>query len=816
MDTRAAKLALARKKLKDHQDRKLNSSPKSSLFISSDLDLNHGYTTESLSTLTNPLSLNEEILNQDPDKNPPHLQQSLNVSEYMQPETSVTEILISSKRNMESQIHILQTQLSTLEDNHNITINNYKSATQKIHYLESDLENLNIKYSDATRQLMTKDEVIKELNAMKKKLSDENINYQEQLEFTKTILTAKEAENNSLHSQLYNLQNQFDATVLQLQQLNNGSTGQLPNSNGSMQQVEVLKQKNLDLEQHLKVLQKERDQINSHYEHYTNELNEQLRCVVKRNENLTKEIHDLSNRENNLIDQISDMEIRLQSYINHKNENNNVNVDNITDYNQILADLSKAQENFQDLSLKHDKLQKSYSECITKLKDMEEVKESDHELNISLTKLNADIASDKVAAQIATEQNRKLKEDMQRLEEAFVKMSKDKLELTEKLTAEKFLTRELTLKLADIEEKAKESENKLKAKDGEMIRLQANCRSTAEKYEILLKQSQIINDTSDVNSNKITSRDSPTDTEVPNSYSIERSESKVVCDQENEVKFEKQDAMKKLQDRFLKIMDEVANLSDEKHRLEHIILQLQNETDTICEYVALYQQQRSLLKRRDEERSAQLKIFQSECERLRNQLDELTSILLRFVEDKDLSLYFQAESKRIDKEKVMSLLSTLKTNSIIDPTQNTLDFKAFYPCNCCSVPTSRCPSSDDEEDHVPLAQMRRTVFQQLMPTPAKNTEKTLTVRRKAINYRGTPVTKDLFEITKKEKKIKKTSIIKDTYDTEQNDASWYCHACEEDKMKDMMPCLKCGKWYHGECVGLTVDDTDNFECPDGY
>ncbi|KAJ0183868.1 hypothetical protein K1T71_000291 [Dendrolimus kikuchii] len=103
------------------------------------------------------------------------------------------------------------------------------------------------------------------------------------------------------------------------------------------------------------------------------------------------------------------------------------------------------------------------------------------------------------------------------------------------------------------------------------------------------------------------------------------------------------------------------------------------------------------------------------------------------------------------------------------------------------------PRTDDEEDHVPLAQMRRTAFQQLMPTPAKNTEKTLTVRRKAINYRRTPVTKDLFEITKKEKKIKKTSTIKDTYDTEQNDASWYCHACEEDKMKDMMPCLKCGK-----------------------
>lgn len=272
--------------------------------------------------------------------------------------------------------------------------------------------------------------------------------------------------------------------------------------------------------------------------------------------------------------------------------------------------------------------------------------------------------------------------------------SKDKLELTEKLTAEKYLTRELTLKLADIEERAKESEKKLKAKDGEMIRLQANYRSAEEKYEDLLKQSQV-SYTSDVDPNQTNGLQMHVDVETnmlisnveTNSNSsnpVDQLENKVVCKLEKEVKFQKEDAMKKLQDRFLKIMEEVANLSDEKHRLEHIILQLQNETDTICEYVALYQQQRSLLKRRDEERSAQLKIFQSECERLRTQLEELTSILLRFIEDKDLVSYFQAESKRNDKDKVMSLLSTLKTNSIIDPTQNTLDFKAFYPCSCCS------------------------------------------------------------------------------------------------------------------------------------
>lgn len=63
-------------------------------------------------------------------------------------------------------------------------------------------------------------------------------------------------------------------------------------------------------------------------------------------------------------------------------------------------------------------------------------------------------------------------------------------------------------------------------------------------------------------------------------------------------------------------------------------------------------------------------------------------------------------------------------------------------------------SSSDNEDNIPLAQVKRTSFKQLLPTPAKNTEKTPTVRRKAINYKGTPITKNLFNKNKIEKDIK--------------------------------------------------------------
>mgnify|MGYP006948247690 CR=1 FL=1 len=70
--------------------------------------------------------------------------------------------------------------------------------------------------------------------------------------------------------------------------------------------------------------------------------------------------------------------------------------------------------------------------------------------------------------------------------------------------------------------------------------------------------------------------------------------------------------------------------------------------------------------------------------------------------------------------------------------------------------------SSDDEDNVPLAQGKRESFKQLMPVPAKNTEKTATVRRKAINYRGTPITKDLFDRKKdlKNEKDKRSRAVK--------------------------------------------------------
>ncbi|CAB3231111.1 unnamed protein product [Arctia plantaginis] len=707
MDSRAAKLALARKKLKDHQEKKTiqkDDSIKSEIGIYQDNLINAVQASNSknseeflitadkhqeAATLPVEDSTTESNKTGDNMKTGLTNDKQINTTEDIQTfpgDVNVTEILISNKRNLELQVYELQKKLSHLEQNHAIVINDFKICDHKLNGLQYELKDINEKYLNAMQEILLKDTNISQLNSINTSLSEENSNLLEQLEFTRTILNGKEAENDLLQSQLHNLQNQYDVIHLQMQQLTNGSPSVPPKEKTvENEKNEAMSQKICNLEQQITLMQKERDQMNLHYEHYVAELNDQLKLAIKRNEELNKEVQNLSNRENSLIEQISDMEIRIQNYnIDKKHLEMDQNASNI----KVLQDnLKHVQEELNELQHQHQQLKMLYAESETKVKELSELKtaECNHD-NISISKLSADMTSDKVAAQRATEQNKKLKQDMQGLEDAFVKMSKDKLELTEKLTAEKYLNRELTIKLAEVEEKVKDMQIKLKAKDEEMIRLQSN-------YRDVLKQSEELKDL--VNNTKSTEI-------LQGAVNIieETSENNNIIKLENESEAEHKpltkvndrnkfclktgDAMSQLQERFLKIMEEVADLSDEKHRLEHIILQLQNETDTICEYVALYQQQRSLLKRRDEERSAQLKVFQQECGRLKCELEELSGILSRFAEDRELLSYFQIESKRIDMEKVMVLLTNLRNNSLIDPKKKNLEFSNFYPCNCCS------------------------------------------------------------------------------------------------------------------------------------
>uniref|UniRef100_A0A8D0HFF6 Golgin subfamily A conserved domain-containing protein n=1 Tax=Sphenodon punctatus TaxID=8508 RepID=A0A8D0HFF6_SPHPU len=94
-------------------------------------------------------------------------------------------------------------------------------------------------------------------------------------------------------------------------------------------------------------------------------------------------------------------------------------------------------------------------------------------------------------------------------------------------------------------------------------------------------------------------------------------------------------AMEKLQSRFADLMREKAELKDRVEELEHRCIQLSGETDTIGEYIALYQSQRAILKQRHREKEEYISRLAQDKEEIKMKLLELQELVMRLVGERN-------------------------------------------------------------------------------------------------------------------------------------------------------------------------------------
>ncbi|XP_067398191.1 golgin subfamily A member 2 isoform X1 [Emydura macquarii macquarii] len=94
-------------------------------------------------------------------------------------------------------------------------------------------------------------------------------------------------------------------------------------------------------------------------------------------------------------------------------------------------------------------------------------------------------------------------------------------------------------------------------------------------------------------------------------------------------------AMEKLQFRFTDLMHEKADLKDRVEELEHRCIQLSGETDTIGEYIALYQSQRAILKQRHREKEEYISRLAQDKEEMKMKLLELQELVMRLVGERN-------------------------------------------------------------------------------------------------------------------------------------------------------------------------------------
>ncbi|KAH9500271.1 hypothetical protein Btru_073590 [Bulinus truncatus] len=130
---------------------------------------------------------------------------------------------------------------------------------------------------------------------------------------------------------------------------------------------------------------------------------------------------------------------------------------------------------------------------------------------------------------------------------------------------------------------------------------------------------------------------------------------------------ELKNAMEMIQQKYMHVMKDKADLSDKADQLEHLVLQLQGETDTIGEYISLYHHQRALLQQRESQKNDYISQLARDREQLQDKLGELQALVMQLLGERNMLHSYNEETKltppKQQPQKQMQPLSNGTVNS---------------------------------------------------------------------------------------------------------------------------------------------------------
>lgn len=508
----------------------------------------------------------------------------------------------------------------------------------------------------------------------------------------------------------------------------------------------------------------DRETAASHYQNYVQQLNKEREGWIVKVQEVTKERDELAKRDQQLVQHIGELEKQMQqsrsmqakgqpSESSDATESNSQQCkdleDTILKYTNDLevlqGKLGEERENVHKMSLllreKEDRIELQEREC-------EQLRNS----HVDPQQISATLESEKVAASRAMIQNQQLRAQLEEMQTAFVQMTNDKANLMTELESEKYLGREMRNKFGSGEEEAKALRQKLHFKDEEMIRmahegteqskrilvleqeldqmrhLEVNTRNQGHlQVEIVKQREQIsrlqaqirakedeakqLNSFDGVEGEPADAPLNPMDVSVAEEIdeglkaTDDAIDQEIIPEQVEVQELPTGEAMLKLQARFTRTMDEIAELTEEKQRLEHLVIQLQGETETIGEYIALYQNQRKLLRQREIEKDIQVQRITADREEMKDKLQKLNALVEQMLTQRNIMnptdspapphLNGVAElapagegaptqpkttaASRETAEQILDLLTEIKTQNT-----NFLTDAIPTPCSCCS------------------------------------------------------------------------------------------------------------------------------------
>lgn len=346
--------------------------------------------------------------------------------EQLETHMQTVGILVGEKSELSATLSQCQLMLKQ-KTNENEELNGrLKTSRSRVADLEKELTIFRQERNQYDKMDVAQSEKLKEYDYLKKQKEELDLDTEE----LRKKLEVSHNENAKLAKDTQELRAQLSLADIKIQQLTAGESA------NALSQIETLTQEKLLLEKHLseskqivKSITHDREQASIQYQQYVQQLNGQLNSLAQRLESVTSDNENLSKREQDLVKHISELEKRLQNlqneHLKSSLSNNNDNLGNIVEtFENLKLEKSKIEENLNDVRNERDELLK---ELLQKKNIIEELEGTIERLRVDQpdnAKLLATIESDKVAAARAVLQNQQLKEQLEEMQNAFIKMVK--------------------------------------------------------------------------------------------------------------------------------------------------------------------------------------------------------------------------------------------------------------------------------------------------------------------------------------------------------------------------------------------------------
>merc|ERR1712013_813061 len=175
------------------------------------------------------------------------------------------------------------------------------------------------------------------------------------------------------------------------------------------------------------------------------------------------------------------------------------------------------------------------------------------------------------------------------------------------------------------------------------------------------------------------------ESERANDLEAEEDEGKLTLREQDNIPSTPGIALKQLESRFISAMEKLAELSSDKEQLEHLVERLQEETDTIGDYVIMYQHQRKQQRIKIQEQEV-AQLAQDRAE-LQGKLAQLEQLVKRVVDKEEVQEATEnmaeedVKEESQDKEKILELLSEIgsDSNQMVARCEN---FEPWFWDNC--------------------------------------------------------------------------------------------------------------------------------------